>query len=197
MNDSGDLFSPEMKVKRFLDSLAYLLLIGNTQGIETEYKEVMHAKREIPVSNCPSGIDNLLYASGGYTGNAEEEEIASFREMTERLDRRAQKYETQKPVRKQDESKFQKKLRLGIHCGEWCTVDTENKFWFGKEHFLIDEKETQYQPVDTEYGEYYSMDKILASGGKFYDMNYDEVKVYRIGGIVSYADIEHFGFDLS
>ena len=115
-----------------------------------------------------------------------------------KIDVNPQNYETQKPVRKQIESMFQKKLRLGIHGGVWCTVDTENKFWFGNEHYLIDEKATQYQPVDTEYGEYYSMDKILASGGKFYDMNYDEVKVYRIGGIVSYADIEkNFGFDLS
>ena len=180
LNDSGDLFSPEIKVKRFLDSLAYYFLTGDMFGIETDYKRVMHAKREIPASSCPSYVENILYSTGGTTSLADREEAASFKVMTDELDKKAEKYETQKITKKRQDSLFQKKLKLGITGGEWCAVDTENKFWFGKDHYLIDEKATQYQPVETEYGDYYAMDKILASGGKFYDMNYDAVKVYRI-----------------
>ena len=182
----------------FLDSLAYYYLLGNTQGVVTDYKKVMHAKREIPVSSCPAYVENLLYSTVGTTSQADREEASSFKTMLERLDANAEKYEVQKTTKKRQDSLFQKKLKLGITGGEWCTVDTENKFWHNNMHYMIDESETQYQPVETEYGEYYSMDKILVSGGNFYDMNYDEVKVYRIGGIVSYADIEkNFGFDLS
>jgi len=163
-------------------------MIGDTSGIETEYKKAVHAKREIPVSSCPSVIEDMMYSTRGTTSNTEEEEIAGFRTMLERLDAQAEKYESYKTARKKTESLFQKKCRLGIRGGEWCTVDTDNKFWCGNNHYRIDEKETQYQPVETEIGEYYAMDRILVSGGKFYDMNYDEVKVYCIGGIVS-ADI--------
>ena len=48
LNDYGDLYTPESKVKRLLDSLAYYLLLGYTDGIETDYRRVMHSKREIP-----------------------------------------------------------------------------------------------------------------------------------------------------
>lgn len=175
------MFSPEIKVKRFLDSLAYYFLTGDMFGIETDYKKVMHAKREIPASSCPTFVDNLLYSSGATTSMADKEENASFRIMINELDAKAEKYE-QKVAKKRRDSLFQKYLRLGIRGGEWCAVDTENKFWFGGIHYLIDENETQYHSVDTDQGEYYAMDRILASGGKFYDMNYDEVKVYEIGG---------------
>ena len=185
------MFSPESKVKLFLDSLAYYYLLGNTQGIVTDYKKVMHAKREIPVSNCPAYVENLLYSTVGTTSQADREEAASFKTMLEKLDATAEKYETQKATRKKSESLFHKKNRLGIHGGEWCRVDTENKFWHGKTHYQIDKKETQYQPVDTEYGEYYAMDKILVTDNGCYDMNYDKVNVYWIGGICD--DVEfHF-----
>ena len=63
------------------------------------------------------------------------------------------------------------------------TVDTEGKFRVGDDFYMIDENEIQYQPIETEYGDLYDMDKVLVSGGKFYDMNFDEVRVYQIGGI--------------
>lgn len=180
------MFTPELKVKIFLDSLAYYFLLGNTDGIETNYRNVMNAKREIPVSSCPSSVDNIFYGSNAYSGDAMQEENAAFANMLERLDEIASVYEVKKPTRKRVKSKFRKRLRLGIKDGEWLRVDTDGKFWVGNNHYVISDQEVQYQPVHTEYGDYYAMDKILYANGKFYDMNYDEVKVQAIGGIVPY-----------
>lgn len=160
-------------------------MVGSTNSIETPYKSIMHAKREIPVSNCPSEIDNLFYASGVISEKHAQEEKWLFDHMLEQLDERAERLENKKTVRHK-KSLFSKKLKKNIHDGVWCRVDTDGKFWFGNNHYLIDDQEVQYQPVQTDYGDYYAMDKILYANGKFYDMNYDEVKVQPIGGIVPY-----------
>lgn len=174
------MFSPETKVKRFLDSVAYFCLIGNTDGIETKYKEVMHAKREIPISSCPSFVENMVYASGMSSDLYNQEECDSFKVMTERLDTRAEAYESQKSKRTRQESNFQKYLRLHIHNGEWCRVDTDGVFEYNGRRYQIDQNETQYQPVDTAFGLLYDMDRILATNPEnpeFYDMKYNKVKV--------------------
>jgi len=187
LNDSGDVFSPEMKVKRFLDSLAYILLAGNRDGIETDYRRVMHAKREIPESSCPSYVRNIMYGSGSVSKNVAIEEKAQFNALTEILDLAAEKYETpQKPSK--TESLFQKRNRLGIHGGTWCRVDTAGQFRIGNEVYKISDQAIPYQPIQTEYGEYYPMDRILACDGKFYDMNLDEVEVYPVGGWIAAED---------
>ena len=184
LNDSGDLISPEMKVKRYLDSLAYfMMLLGKSRDIETDYKRLIHAQKEIPASSRPSSIDNMLYASGGTTDKIAAEEEASFRVMLDELDERAARYAQKRKPAKRHESLFRKKERLGIHGGTWHRVDTEGKFWVGNEHYIIDDQALQYQPIETAYGDYYCMDRILKCGDKFYDMNYDEVRVYHIGGI--------------
>ena len=157
--------------------------MGNMQGIETDYKKVMHAKREIPVSNCPSFVENMFYASGATSVPADREERASFRVMTDRLDANAAKYEAPKPQRKRQESKFHKCRRLGIHGGEWCRVDTDGVFEYNGRVYKISNDEAQYQPVETEIGLLYDMDRILAIGTddvEFYDMNYDKVKAKEL-----------------
>ena len=175
------MFTPESKVKTFLDSLAYLLMLGNMDGIETNYRAVMNAKREIPESNCPSNIDNIFYASGSAGENQAIEENAAFKEMVDRLDERAAQYEQKKePPQKKQKSLFAKKLKKKIHDGVWYRVDTEGKFRIGNDEYIIDDQEIQYQPVPTDYGDYFAMDKILYAGGQFYDMNYDEVRVLLI-----------------
>lgn len=181
MNDSEDLFTPASKVKRLLDSLAYYLLLGHTDGIETEYKRVMNAKREIPVSSCPSSVENMLYANGGSPDEIESDEQNRFKLMLDKLDHKASIYEDRKKPKNKIESGQHKRMRLGIHGGVWLTVDTEGKFHYNGWQYIVSDQAIQYAPVSTEYGEYYAMDKILASGGKFYDMNYDEVNVYIIG----------------
>ena len=158
-------------------------MIGDMQGIETDYRKVMHAKREIPASNCPSFVENMLYASGGTTDPIDREECANFMVMTDRLDARAEKYEAQKPQRKRQESKFHKRNRIGICGGQWCRVDTDGRFEYGGSVYEIDPSESQYHPTDTEFGLLYDMDRILATGSvdvEFFDMNYDRVKVRKL-----------------
>lgn len=179
MNDTGDVYTPELKIKYFLDSMTRLLLVGNTNGIETPYRQVMHAKREIPVSNCTSDVENVFYASGVNSPEVLRDEKAFFNEMLEKLDERAEVYEVKKEPRKKERSLFGKKLKLGIPDGEWYRVDTEGRFQVGEDWYQIDDREAQYLPIPTEYGAYYAMDKILLADGHFYDMNYDEVVVYR------------------
>ena len=172
-----------MKVKRLLDSLAYLLLRGNMDGVVTDYKEAMHAKREIPASSCPRSVENMLYATGASTDSTAKEEAAAFDILLDSLDDRAKRFVRKAERKPKKESLFHKKNRLGINGGQWVTVDTDGKFRVGDNFYMIDENEIQYQPIETEYGDLYDMDRILVSGGKFYDMNFDEVRVYQIGGI--------------
>ena len=159
-------------------------MIGNMRGIETDYKKVMHAKREIPMSNCPSFVENMLYASGSATDMIDREERESFVVMTERLDENAVKYESPKTKKKWPESKFHKRRRLGISGGEWCRVDVDGVFVFGGHIYKIDPSVPQYQPIETDEGLLYDMDRILAGTnytGEFFDMNYDSVPVQQIG----------------
>lgn len=180
LNDTGDVYTPELKVKRLLDSLAYFLLSGNMQGIETDYKHVMHSSREIPASSCPSDVDNLFYASGALTGNAKKEEETDFETLLEKLDTRAEHYIQPRTKRSYPETRFHKHERLGIRGGEWCLVDTNGCFGFDGKNYVIEDQEIQYQPIPTDYGDLYDMDRILAYGGKFYDMNFDEVMVHAL-----------------
>ena len=155
------------------------------QGIETDYKRVMHAKREIPASSCPSSIENMMYATGVSTGLALEEEEEAFNDLLDRLDARAEVYEQPKVKKKYPETMFHKRQRIGICGGEWCRVDTDGCFRHGNNMYRVNDNEVQYQPVSTEYGDLYDMDKILVSGGKFYDMNLDEVEASAIGGWIT------------
>lgn len=182
------MFSPEQKVKLFLDRLGYFLLLGETDGIVTDYKQAMTDKREIPESNCPSFIDNLFYGTGGSTGDAAAEEMTRFQTMLDALDQRAERYEQKKQTPKKTETLMQKRRRMGINGGTWYPVDTEGVFWIGRNRYTISDQAVQYQPIATESGDYYPMDRILASGGKFYDMNLDEVPVFASGGIISRED---------
>lgn len=175
------MYTPEAKIKRFLDALAYFLLLGNTDGIETNYRRVMHAKREIPVSNCPADVSNIMYGSGGTSEASRRDEYDAFATMLEKLDQSALPYEAKQVQRKKQKSMFNKKNKRGIHGGEWLRVDTDGKFWVGDQQYIINDQEIQYQPVKTEYGDYYAMDRILFSGGLFYDMNYDDVAVQPVG----------------
>lgn len=144
----------------------------------------MHAKREIPVSSCTSDIENILYGNGAASDATRHEEDAAFQVMLDKLDHDAVTYEAKPRQKIKCESRFHKKNRLNIHGGTWCCVDTDNKFWYGNQHYIINDRAAQYAPVETEFGEYYAMDKILVCDGKFYDMNYDEVEVSCIGGIL-------------
>ena len=165
-------------MKRLLDALAYYLLLGTTDGIETDYRRIMHAKREIPASSCPESIDNLFYASGGAGDHGDEDDLLHFQVMLDKLDERAKPYEAPKVKKNFPESLQHKRNRLGIHGGEWCRVDTEGRFRANGTQYVVGDQEVQYAPEATDYGNYYMMDKVLVCDGKFYDMNLDEIQAY-------------------
>lgn len=131
-----------------------------------------------------SEIDNLFYASGGTTGICDKEEQFEFDFMVDALDEKTAMYKSMKQQPVFEETRFHKRARKGITDGTWYNVDTEGKFWVGNNHYQISHQAVQYEPVSTEYGDYYAMDRILLANGQFYDMNYDEVEVHAIGGIV-------------
>ena len=141
----------------------------------------MHAKREIPASSCPSVVDNAMYASGCGTNQTIGDEFSSFRIMTDMLDERAEKYEPHKARKEFPESIHAKYLRAGIRDGDWCRVDTDGVFEHNGRRYRIDPFAQQYQPIETEIGDLYDMDRILAcGGGKFYDMRFDEVQAQPV-----------------
>lgn len=166
-------------MKRFLDSLAYFFMSGFRDGIETDYKRTMYAKREIPDSSCPAYVENILYASGAISPGATREEEAVFATVLERLDAAAEKYTSLAATAPAShrETRHEKLMRLGIRDGEWCRVDTENRFSFRGRDYIISDQAAGYRAVRTEYGDYYPMDRVLAAGGRFYDMNIEEVEV--------------------
>jgi len=172
-----------------LDSLAYFILQLNPVGIETKYKQAVRNQREIPVSSCPKHIENIMYTTGYSSEQDIREDENAFKLLLDSLGPEIQPL--QKP--KKQNSIFSKKLKLGIHDGVWCRVDTDGVFRYMNEFYRIDDNEIQYQPVQTDYGDYYAMDRILASNGKFYDMNYNEVKVSAVGGIMPYDSISFVG----
>ena len=121
----------------------------------------MHEKREIPFSSCPGYISDIAYASGSTLAEQREQQP--------------------KPKAPKRERRLQKVMRLGIRNGEWCRVDTDGVFLYRGDLYRISDQAVQYAPKNTEYGELYDMDRILISDGKFYDMNLDEVEVFRLG----------------
>ena len=156
-------------------------MTGHMSGIETEYRAAMHSKREIPASICPSFVENMLYASGSARPEVDKEERLAFVVVTERLDDRAEKYEAPKTPKRRQESLFSKHNRLGINNGTWCIVDTDGVFTHNGKRYQIESDEVQYQPVETDFGLLYDMDRILVTDdGRFYDMKYDEVKVKEL-----------------
>lgn len=58
----------------FLDSCAYFLLRSETQGIITDYKELVHQRNTIPLSSCPSEIVNAIYSSYHVTETNKDEQ---------------------------------------------------------------------------------------------------------------------------
>ena len=181
LNDNGeDMFPPEVRVKRFLDSIGYYLLYGNTDGIVTEYKEVVNQAREIPVSSCPGSVNNIFYASGGSSGDVATEEKLAFRIMTELLDERANsRKKPRAPVKKSGASRRRKMYEIleendGARM-ETFVVDTDGCFHAdGRTMNISGVREYEPKTVRFRNGTtdtLYDMDRVLRCGNRWYDMN--------------------------
>lgn len=55
----------------------------------TNYKEVADGKREIPISSCPSYIENIVYGTGASLVPVGESEDMAFQSTLDRLDEKA------------------------------------------------------------------------------------------------------------
>lgn len=169
-------YSPENKVKSFLSSLGYFLMMGSTDGIVTDYKQMMNGKREIPVSSCPSFIEDAVYSGvHGSCGNSEtlrRAENECFRGMMEKADDKAAKRYKRLPSRKvRRKTRFDRSERLrremGIQELVPAVVDTENTFLHNGTMYRIDgEKWEKYDPKETKSGMLYDMDKIYCAVDK-------------------------------
>lgn len=170
------MFAPALKVKRFLDCLAYFLLIGNTDGVVTNYKNSMNAKREIPMSSYPQQIENAMYGldSPPLPGFSDEEERV-FRNRSEGAGSSAKK-------RRKKETKFdrwaEKDAVLHFKRLERSVVDTDNEFTFDGNRYRIDV--LMVRPYAANEAGTYGMDYIICgidhSGCiHFFDQNFREI----------------------
>lgn len=175
-------WSPENKVKSFLDGLAYFLMqgrIGTDGDIVTDYKNIMNGKREIPVSSCPPSVANALYGWGFDPRQGADD--TGFTVMTEMLDEKAAKVErpkkkkpfVHKPPRRE---LYAKAIGTDAYVFEEYRVDTANTFSTPDGgQYCIASSVPQYCPVMTAEGLLYDMDKIIrirADGGRecWFDM---------------------------
>ena len=185
LNDNGeDLFSPELRVKRLLDSIGYFLLYGNTEGVVSEYKEAVNRAREIPVSSCPSAVSNMMYAGGGASGDTAAEERLSFKAMTEILDDQVRSRKPAKAQKEQRPMSLRKKIcgvREQQHMAEpeYFIVDTFGCFdWRGEIYRICDVPEYHPKVVHFRNGStelIYDMDRIIRCGDSWYNMNWDPI----------------------
>lgn len=145
----------------------------------TNYKEMMNGKREIPISSCPSHIEDLVYGTGSVLHSQPEEEAVV-------IEKTATEETPPKKGKKNMVSEKTAKLRdLRRECGfdsefSYCTVYTDNTFRYGDEIYRIDESVEAYAPKMTALGPLYDMDKIICIKCKngrvcFYTTAYDKI----------------------
>lgn len=193
-NDSGSgTVTPSDRVKRFLEGAANFLLLGNTKDVITDYKEMVHNVREIPMSNCPDGLSDGIYSSRSLItdklyaqGNKEAfdnmidglESILppSVKKTIDKAREGSYKGRSKKRKRKDRYTIVHGlKDQYGITHFERCVVDADGIFeWDGKEYKVT---APQYAGTPTEDGDvFYAMDKIIvgvaSDGLLFFDMRF-------------------------
>ena len=70
-------------------------MVGDTEGIETDYKRIVNGKREIPISSCPSYVEEFVYG-GNPSSTDNPEENLFFQTVIEKLDQKAEKLTQQR-----------------------------------------------------------------------------------------------------
>ena len=145
----------------------------------TNYKEMMNGKREIPISSCPSHIEDLVYGTGSILHSQSEEEAVVIEKTA------AEETPPKKGKKNMVSEKTMKLRELRKECGyeaelTYCTVYTDNTFRYGGEIYQIDESVEAYAPKATALGVLYDMDKIICIKCKdgrvcFYTAAYDKI----------------------
>lgn len=155
-----DVFCGENKVKRFLDGLAYYLLIGS-EDVVTDYKELMNGKREIPMSSCPSQINDIVYGAGAALHPQGDDELMIHDFTDNEIPHKKKKPKKQEGSQRSDNLKTLRE-EFGQNAKfAYCRVDTANVFEFGGKGWQISEDVEAYQPKHTPLGDLYDMDTII------------------------------------
>lgn len=153
----------------------------------TDYKRVADGKREIPISSCPSYVEDLVYGTGSTLMPSNDDEDVVFQATIERLDEKAKKYCPQnKPRKKQlSSTRYDKIKRIHAEIGDaeffYPTVDTQNRFVLNNKTFWIDEAVSGYCGKQIGSDDIlYDMDKIICAISRdgciyYFDMNMDSI----------------------
>jgi len=157
----------EMRVKRFLDGCAYILLRDNSDGTLTDYKEMIIGSKEISASSCPAFISDIIDGGGATLCMGDEDEMLRFETMLEDLDAKARsrksKSKPKKKPKKETRSERIDRIRRefpGCRLSIPLPVDTFGNFMYNGVEYHIDERCERYRPRMTRYGEQYDMDRI-------------------------------------
>lgn len=158
-------FSPETRVKRFLDDVAYLLLRDKSEGTLTIYKDIVRGSTEIDISSCPASIEEEVYGNGAAADNSND--VTAFGILLDKLDERAKTYKNQKPPKpkKRPPTRFEKIERIKRDCPgcklHTIAIDTENIFEFEGVEYQLSDSVEQYQPRKTREGILFDMDRVV------------------------------------
>lgn len=159
------IYAPEKRVKSFLERCAWLILQDDTGGgIESEYKAMSHKVREIPASECPPEVADMLYSER--TAPLEnEDEYARYQSLLDKLDENDKRPKSKKKSKRM-ETRFDRlaKLKGGEKAAElrWCVVDRDNNFTYCGSTYHIPDGVSGYY-VDDKNEVLGSMDRILVA----------------------------------
>ena len=132
------VYAPEKRVKWFLDRLGWLLISGS-DDIESEYKNMVHTVREIPVTECPAEISDLMYSDRHVTENVEDND-GQFDQLLERL-AQMDKRKKKAPNKPRKKTKFERITEIERRWPDaemtWCNVDEGNCFEYHGTSFAI------------------------------------------------------------
>ena len=170
------VYAPEKRVKWFLDRLGWLLIEG-ADGIESEYKRMVHEVREIPESECPAEISDAMYST--HTPPPEEETDGHFEQVVERL-KQKDKRKPSKNKRPHIVTLFERienirKIFPGCKF-TWCIVDSDNTFTYDGRRYVVPDEMRGYIEDS-------QMDRILAvetdKALRFYDQMAENMYIVR------------------
>lgn len=156
----------------FLDRCAYLISLDNPAGLESEYKAMAHKVREIPASECPSAISDLLYSDRLPASDFDEDE--RFKALCDKLDESHTRF-LKKTRGKRAETKFNRieQIRKKNPAAKmsWVSVDEENRFVYSGTSYIIPTYYNGYASSENND----AMDRVLVVDNAgvlvFYDQN--------------------------
>lgn len=142
---------------------------SDTEGIVTDYKDILNGKREVPVSSCPRSVEYALYGNGAPPDDDGERE-SGFEVLLDNLDRKAERMERRRAAPKKKPQRVSRIARseqirneLGVCEFFFPVVNTDNEFELFGSRYHISNLAVQYDPKQTAEGALYDMDHIACA----------------------------------